>query len=261
MSLHTTDQLGRTINLPQPPQRIISLVPSITELIYDLGLVEQLVGRTKFCVHPKTELKSITNIGGTKTVHFDRVAALAPDLIIANKEENQQEQVEQLIEAGYPVWVSAMDNFSDSLEMIAALGKVLDKSTEADEIVRRSRELMDTFIAKNTQKVAYLIWRKPYMTIGNDTYIHDMLAHLGYENIYKDQTRYPSFTLEELKERAPEAIFLSSEPFPFKEKHIEELQEIFPDIPILLVDGEAFSWYGTRFLKTYEYLQRLQQKL
>lgn len=257
MSLQTIDQLGRTINISHPPQKIVSLVPSITELIYDLGLGKQLVGRTKFCVHPKIELKSITNIGGTKTINLERIAALEPDLIIANKEENQQEQIEQLIEAGYPVWVSAMDNFSDSLMMITALGRVVGKPEKAKQIVMDSQRLMDTFKTSCIQKVAYLIWRDPYMTIGNDTYIHDMLARLGYKNVYGDQTRYPIFTLEELKKRAPEIIFLSSEPFPFKEKHISELQEVFPNTRILLVDGEAFSWYGTRFLKTYEYLQQL----
>ena len=244
------DQLGREISLPHPPKRIISLVPSITELLYDLGLYENIVGRTKFCVHPKEALRPIPKIGGTKNVHFDRVAALNPDLIIANKEENDKTQVEQLSQH-FPVWISDIANFAEAMEMIQQLGVILDKKDIANKIAEDSVLLLENIKPKKSLRAAYLIWQKPYMTIGHDTYIHDMLKHMGYENIFGEQTRYPSFSLEELKERKPEIILLSSEPFPFKQKHIDELKVTFPNTSIQLVDGEAFSWYGTRFLKVF----------
>ncbi len=245
------DQLGRKVILPHPPKRIISLVPSITELLYDLGLFENIVGRTKFCVHPKEALRAIPKIGGTKNVNFDRVLALQPDLIIANKEENDKSQIEQLSQH-FPVWISDIANFGEAMEMIDYLGGIVGKQAEADKIVKDSNALLEQLKPSKIQRAAYLIWQKPYMTIGKDTYIHDMLGHAGYENIFGEQTRYPSFTLEELEARQPEVMLLSSEPFPFKQKHIDALQLTFPDIPIQLVDGEAFSWYGTRFLKTFK---------
>ena len=251
------DQLGRTITLPHPPKRIISLVPSITELLYDLGLFEQLIGRTKFCVHPKEELKAIPKIGGTKNVNIDRVIALQPDLIIANKEENDKSQIEQLSQH-FPVWISDIANFTAAMEMIDALGIIVAKEIAAQQIIKDSTHLLQQLKTQKKRKAAYLIWQKPYMTIGQDTYIHDMLQHAGYENVFGEQNRYPSFTLEALKNRQPAIILLSSEPFPFKQKHMEELALIFPNTPIQLVDGEAFSWYGTRFLKTFDYLQHLQ---
>lgn len=244
------DQLGRKISLPHPPKRIVSLVPSITELLYDLGLFENIVGRTKFCVHPKEALQAIPKIGGTKNVNVDRVVALKPDLIIANKEENDKSQVEELSQY-FPVWISDIAHFGNAIEMIKSLGILLDKEAIADKIVNDSKALLRKIKPTKSQRVAYLIWQKPYMTIGHDTYIHDMLKHTGYENIFGDQTRYPSFTLAELKDRRPELILLSSEPFPFKQKHIDELKLSFPNTPIQLVDGEAFSWYGTRFLKVF----------
>lgn len=251
------DQLGRKVIIAHPPKRIISLVPSITELLYDLELFENIVGRTKFCVHPKEVLRAVPKIGGTKNVNIDRVATLKPDLIIANKEENQREQIEELSQH-FPVWISNISTFEEAMEMINALGIALDKEMEANKIVHDSTKLMAKLRPVKKQKAVYLIWQKPYMTIGKDTYIHDMLSHVGFDNVFGEQTRYPSFTLTELEERRPETILLSSEPFPFKQKHIDELKLIFPNTDIQLVDGEAFSWYGTRFLKTLDYLTNLQ---
>ncbi len=250
MSNIYSDQLGRKIILDSPPKRIVSLVPSITELLYDLGLFENIVGRTKFCVHPKEALRTIPKIGGTKNVNFDRVAALKPDLIIANKEENDKSQIEQLSQY-FPVWISDIANFADAMELIQQLGLVLSKEDVANKIINDSKTLLQSIKQEKKVRAAYLIWQKPYMTIGYDTYIHDMLKHTGYENVFGEQARYPSFTLAELNDRKPEIILLSSEPFPFKQKHIKELKLTFPNIPIQLVDGEAFSWYGTRFLKVF----------
>lgn len=256
MSNEHIDQLGRNVIVNHPPKRIVSLVPSITELLYDLGLFENIVGRTKFCIHPKEPLKAIAKIGGTKNVNFDRVAALQPDLIIANKEENQQEQIEQLSQH-FPVWISDISTFSEAMDMINSLGSIFDKAVVAKFIIAQSTNQLKVLTPKNSRKAAYLIWKKPYMTIGNDTYIHDMLKHCGFENVFGEQTRYPIFTLAELKARQPDILLLSSEPFPFKQQHINELKIEFPNTIIELVDGEAFSWYGTRFLKTFDYLVSL----
>ncbi len=252
------DQIGRNLNVNETPRRIISLVPSITELLVDIGLKAQIVGRTKFCVYPKEALKAIPIIGGTKTIHLDRIKQLYPDLIIANKEENQKDQIEALAEK-YPVWISDVPNFDAALDMIAGLGKVLRQETACHQIIQQSKALQSSLFPLNRQRAAYLIWRNPYMTIGKDTYIHDLLSVNGFENVFGEQTRYPTITIEELKAAHPDIILLSSEPFPFKEKHIQELAEHFPDIPIQLVDGEVFSWYGTRFIKKIEYLRGLSK--
>ena len=225
-------------------------------LLIDLGLEQSLVGRTKFCVHPKSLRQSVSIVGGTKQIHFDRIAALKPDLIIANKEENDKGQIEQLAKA-YPVWISDIPNFEAALDMIKRLGSILRKEAQSSRIVEQSRERLATLNNTQAKKVAYLIWRNPYMTIGQDTYIHDMLRLTGFDNIYGEYTRYPTFTITDLQKRQPEMLLLSSEPFPFKQKHIAELATDFPTIPIVLVDGEAFSWYGTRFLKTFDYLKNL----
>lgn len=251
-----TDQLGRTITLPHSPKRIISLVPSITELLCDLGLLDNIVGRTKFCVHPIETLKVIPKIGGTKNIHFDRVVKLQPDLIIANKEENDKTQIIQL-SRHFPVWVSDIANFGDAMDMIESIGVLVGKKSKANKIITKSKTLLQQLTPQKKQRVAYLIWQKPYMTIGGDTFIHDMLGHIGFENIFGKHTRYPPFTLSELKAKQPDIILLSSEPFPFKQKHLDELREVFPNTPIQLVDGEAFSWYGTRFLKRFDYFQSL----
>lgn len=248
------DQIKRNVNVNETPQRIISLVPSITELLYDLGLIGQIVGRTKFCIHPKKALKPIPIVGGTKQVHLDRIEQLRPDLIIVNKEENQKEQVEALAEK-YPVWISDVPNFDSALDMIEGLGKVLRKEAACSQFIQQSKALQLSLSTEKRRKAAYLIWRNPYMTIGKDTYIHDLLRLTGFENVFGQETRYPIVTLEEMKAKHLDIILLSSEPFPFKEKHIAELAVHFPNIPIQLVDGEAFSWYGTRFIKTIEYLK------
>lgn len=242
------DQLDRVLNFSSSPKRIISLVPSITELVWDLGMEKELVGRTKFCIHPKGAVEDIAVVGGTKNLHFDRIASLNPDLIIVNKEENDKEQVEKLIE-NHPVFVSDVPTFGHSLDLITRLGELFNKKEIAMGLVQKLYGTMRNLKVETTQKAAYLIWQKPYMTIGNDTYIHDMLRRLGYENIFKHKTRYPETTIDEIKALQPGVILLSSEPFPFKSKHIAEFQKHFPNTTIKVVNGELFSWYGTRLLK------------
>ncbi|MEM1124500.1 MAG: helical backbone metal receptor [Bacteroidota bacterium] len=251
-----SDQIGRTVHTPELPKRIISLVPSITELLVDLGLTNRLVGRTKFCVHPEGIVRSIPKVGGTKRVAFEKIAALQPDLIIANQEENDEGQIKQLM-VHFPVWVSQVPTFAAGLEMVQSVGQLTQTVEKANNIIERSSVAWQQLYAEPSMKTAYLIWQKPYMTIGNDTYIHDVLRQLGFLNVFSEATRYPTFTLSDLQQRQPQLILLSSEPFPFKQQHLDTLQLAFPNTSVRLVDGEAFSWYGTRFLKTANYLREL----
>lgn len=253
-----TDQMGNTITLGETPKRIVSLVPSQTELLFDLGLDEQIVGVTRFCVHPEGKKKEKKNVGGTKQVDFDRVEALKPDLIIGNKEENQQEQIEEL-QKHYPVWMSDIKTLDDSLEMMRLLGELTGTTQKAQSIIIQVRKDFEAFESKLERplKTAYFIWKKPYMAVGGDTFINDMLKRCGMVNVFAPDTRYPKVDIEELKQLCPEIILLSSEPYPFKDRHIAELHTELPNAIIKLVDGELFSWYGSRLLHSAKYFDEL----
>ncbi|ANE49849.1 iron ABC transporter [Flavisolibacter tropicus] len=258
-----TDQLNRTVTLPATPKRIISLVPSQTELLYDLELKEQVVGITKFCIHPKEWFRTKTRIGGTKTLHLDKIRELHPDLIIANKEENVQEQIEALAKE-FPVWISDVNNLPEALEMIEQIGLITNKKERAEDLSKRIESAFFNFKPQTSNlklNTCYLIWKDPYMTVGGDTFIHNILSLAGLENIYGSKQRYPEITIAELQTLNCDLLLLSSEPYPFKQKHIEELQAQLPHTKILLVDGEAFSWYGSRLLHTPAHLQQLQEEI
>ncbi|XZF12486.1 helical backbone metal receptor [Chitinophagaceae bacterium MMS25-I14] len=256
-----TDMLGRMVDIAFPPLRIVSLVPSQTELLYDLGLDAAVVGITKFCVHPESWFRSKQRVGGTKQVHYDIIAALKPDLILANKEENTQEIVETLAKT-YPVWVSDIHDLNGALEMIYHVGQLTGKETEAR---KTSHEIISGFNglpkAKTAKRIAYLIWRNPWMTVGYDTFISNMITTIGWENVFAGKARYPEISLEELAAATPDIILLSSEPYPFKEKHIEEIRTVLPHAVIMLVDGEMFSWYGSRLKLAAGYFDILIKKV
>jgi len=251
-----SDQLNRKINLVAVPRRIVSLVPSQTELLVDLGLKELLEGITKFCVHPEDLKSEIAVVGGTKKVHFDKIAALKPHLIICNKEENTLEMI-SVLEKLAPVWVSDIATIDDCLEMIQRLGALLNVSEKAEEIISKiisEKEDFRKFIAnKPSRKVGYLIWKNPYMAAGKDTFIHSLLKENNFQNIITE-TRYPEVTLEQLKEA--ELILLSSEPYPFKEKDVLELREKV-NTDVQRVNGEHFSWYGSRLQMAFRYFKTL----
>ncbi|MDR6526189.1 ABC-type Fe3+-hydroxamate transport system substrate-binding protein [Chryseobacterium rhizosphaerae] len=233
--------------------KIVSLVPSITEALFDLGLTEkEIIGRTKFCIHPQDKVKNVTIIGGTKNINIDKIKALQPDLILANKEENIKEQVEALM-AEFKVIVTNVETIEDNYYLLKNLGKILNKEERAQLFNLKIYDILNQSKLENKVKAAYLIWKNPYMTVGSDTFIHKILSEIGFENIFKDKTRYPEITPEDLAEA--DVIMLSSEPFPFKEKHIEELKTVYPDKKIMIVDGEAFSWYGTHIAKCEHYFK------
>jgi ABC-type Fe3+-hydroxamate transport system substrate-binding protein len=253
-----TDQLNRTIRLENfPPKRIVSLVPSQTELLFDLGLENEVVGITKFCIHPTEWFKTKQRVGGTKTAKLDMIDALNPDVIIANKEENEQQQIEALCEK-YPVYISNIFNLNDALNMIQDVGKITNTSQKANAIANKiSLDFSQLNPLRQTKRCAYLIWKNPYMACGTNTFVNDMLQRVGCINVLEG--RYPECTIEELKEKNPEVVLLSSEPYPFKEEHILELQHHLPNSTILLVDGELFSWYGSRLLHAPKYFEELKK--
>lgn len=253
-----TDQLNRTIELTETPRRIVSLVPSQTELLYDLGLESEVVGITKFCVHPQQWFREKARIGGTKNINLENVAALQPDLIIANKEENVQEQVAALARQ-FPVWVSDVNTLTDAYSMIESIGFITGKAVEANSIVKRIQaQFSQLQTTRYKPQTAYLIWKDPYMTVGGDTFIHHMLEAAGFANRFAHGQRYPAITIEDLQKSKCQCLLLSSEPYPFQQKHIDELALLLPDTDIRLVDGEMFSWYGSRLLQAPAYFLRLQ---
>ncbi len=313
--LSSTDQLGRIISISGKPQRIISLVPSQTELLFDLGLEKEVAGITKFCVHPAEWLRNKTIIGGTKTVKLEVIHKLRPDLIIANKEENVQAQVEELAKH-YPIWVSEVNTLANALHMISELGRITSTNEKATIIIKEieqrfneleiikarskepgiskkelkkespiegGKENQDNLIERfspnaglpfigsaltpsdskpaTNNSTAYLIWKDPYMTAGGDTFINDMLQYCGLSNAFSLLSRYPVISIDQLQTSHLQFLLLSSEPYPFSSKHIEELQQQLPATKIKLVDGEMFSWYGSRLLQSPMYFKELMELL
>ncbi|HEV7350681.1 helical backbone metal receptor [Telluribacter sp.] len=265
-----TDQTGYEIGLDGLPLRIVSLVPSQTELLFDLGLNEEVVGVTTYCLHPEPKIRTKTKVGGTKNPDIDLIHSLKPTLIIGNKEENTREVVE-LLRDEYPVWLSDVNNLAEATSMIRSLGEIVGKEPTANWIADKINERFLIFSGELAERgaarpagppqVAYFIWRKPWMVAGGGTFIHSMLEAAGYLNVFADTPRYPTFSQEELRRYAPNQVLLSTEPYPFKQKHLAELREIFPKATIRLVDGELFSWYGSRLLRTPDYLRQLRALL
>lgn len=244
-----------------PPQKIISLVPSQTELLSYFDLDEKVIGITKFCVHPKEWFKCKTRVGGTKNVNIDLIKKLQPDLIIANKEENEREQIEELAK-DFNVWVTEIINLEDALLMISDIGELTGKESGASTLITRIKTNFSQIETTNNKlQTAYLIWKNPYMTIGGDTFINDMMKYCGLKNIFLDKKRYPEITLQELSTNNCQLLLLSSEPYPFKQKHLDELQKYLPDKKIILVNGEMFSWYGSRLLLAPQYFKNLLNSL
>lgn len=250
-----TDDLQREIVLDELPQRIISLVPSITQTICDLGRADKLVGRTKFCIEPETALAHVPVVGGTKKVDVDKILSLRPDIILCNKEENTTEIYNALIR-DVPVWVSDVIRLEDNERMISQLGAITGAHQKAEEINIRIRSGLEAVIGKMAgKKVLYLIWKDPYMTVGSDTFIHHVLQHLGFNNVAGAFSRYPEFEPLGNGFDNPDYVLLSSEPYPFSQKHVAEWEAFFPEAKVLTVDGAFFSWYGSKMLGAADYFK------
>ncbi len=264
-TMNFTDQLNRNIEIPAwPPRRIVSLVPSQTELLADLGLDDEVVGITKFCVHPEKWFREKSRVGGTKTLNFEKIKNLNPDLIIGNKEENERVQIEELAEY-FPVWLSDVRTLEDAYDMMERAGELVGKTAEAKNLIEKISTSFAAHRVPSTvnrpPSTVYFIWRKPYMAAGSDTFIDEMLRVAGFENVFSHKKRYPEISLDELAKAKPEVILLSSEPYPFAEKHFESFREVCPQAKVQLVDGEMFSWYGSRLLRSAAYFQKLRETL
>ncbi len=256
--LSFADQTNRVVHLPSLPERIVSLVPSQTELLFDLGLDEEVTGITRFCIHPAKWYATKPRVGGTKDLKLSHIDNLNPDLIIANKEENTKTQIEALA-LRYPVWISDVSNLTSAYSMIKTLGIITGKAARAAGMIETIKNQFQQLSAPvKTKRTVYLIWQNPLMTVGGDTFIHSMLCVAGFDNLFAAKDRYPEVTPEELKLLQPEVILLSSEPFPFREKHIAYFRAIVPNAAIYLVNGEYFSWYGSRLQYTPAYFTALR---
>lgn len=262
------DQLNKELILEDYPQRIISLVPSQTELLVDLGLEENIVGITKFCIHPKHLLSDKTIVGGTKKVNYKKIRSLQPDLIIGNKEENTEEMIKELDEIA-PVYISNIITLEDSLQFITDIGHLCNKKKESKQLIQKINTALKDFTEfvknKPVRKVAYFIWNKPWMVVGSNNYINEILKLNKLENIFGNaQSRYPDVYVEYFydlsPELKPELILLPSEPYPFNKEDVKKLKK-HVDCTIILVDGEMFSWYGSRILKAFEYFKKFRLSL
>ncbi len=255
-----TDQMGRVLTAPVTPQRVVSLVPSQTELLFDLGLDQQVAGVTRYCLYPQRARQQSVDVGGTKRPRLQTIQELKPDLIIGNKEENDQASIEQLA-TEFPVWMSDIYSLNDALSMVCAVGDMMGAGQASAAMAQEIRQGWDALPDANAASVAYLIWKKPYMACGNNTFIQAVLQTLGFHNVFDQQPRYPEVSVDDLKAAAPNWVFLSSEPFPFTQVHVDELAVLLPRSQIILVDGEMFSWYGSRLLLAPAYFSSLLSRL
>ncbi|MFY7840850.1 MAG: ABC transporter substrate-binding protein [Lacibacter sp.] len=262
------DQTGKLVFIPSPPLRIVSLVPSLTELLYSLQLENEVVGITKFCVHPENWYSTKKRVGGTKNVDIAQVRSLQPNLVIASKEENVKEQVEA-IEPFCPVYCSDIANLNTAYEAIEHIAILSNRTLYAQQLVLQIKKgFAQITAAIQKLRCIYLIWNNPYMSAGGDTFINEMLTAAGFENALQEQQRYPVLALEEIAELNVDIVFFSSEPFPFKQQHLDAFtiswQQRMPQakMPLLnIVDGEFFSWYGSRLLYAPAYFKKIRESL
>ena len=260
MSHVFTDQLNERMVLDDIPRRIVSLVPSQTEFLFDIGAGDQITGVTRFCVHPEEARRDKVIVGGTKNYNLERIRELKPDLIIGNKEENVKEFVEML-RREFPVWMSDVKTLEGALSMMQELGRITGHELPARRIVSDIRQAFNQFKKLPASRTLYFIWKNPYMVAGADTFIDHILNRIGLKNAASDLSRYPVLSVDQIKALHPDLILLSSEPYPFKEQDREELQRICPAARIIQVDGEIFTWYGSRLRKGPAYYSRLMEMI
>ena len=245
-------------NYLSTPTRIISLVPSLTEYLYSIGLTHEVVGITKFCLHPDGWFRTKPRVGGTKQIHFEIIDELKPDLIIANKEENNKEDIEKLA-LSYNVLLTDINSYKEALHELKNIGQVVGKTKEAEKIIQNIICRFDDLEFSERYKALYLIWQEPFMSVGRYTFISSVLEKAGFINVLNSEDRYPVLSIEKINQLRPEFVILSSEPFPFTEKHIKSLQPLLPYSKIILADGEMFSWYGSRMQLMPDYFRKFRK--
>ena len=259
-ALSVQDQTGKFVLLPSPAVRIVSLVPSQTEFLAAIDLENEVVGITKFCVHPADWFQRKNRVGGTKNVNIERVRLLQPDLVIAGKEENMKDQVDQI--ANFcPVYTSNVTCYDDALQMIVDIGILTGKAKAALKLKHTIQTAFEKVIFKQHYTALYLIWREPWMAAGNDTFIHSMLERAGFLNVLHNEPRYPTITNEQIIALNPQVVLLSSEPYPFKEQHQAVIEALLPHAKVILANGELFSWYGSRMQFAPDYFLKLREQL
>lgn len=260
------DAIGQRHSRAQGEVRIVSLVPSLTELVFDLGLGQHLVGRTGFCVHPRERLRDVPKVGGTKDVDLERVRALRPTHLIVNIDENEKPTVDALRADVPAILVTHPVEVEDNLEVYRLFGHVFSCESRAQPLARAlETALADVRAARFVPaRVLYLIWRRPWMTVGAQTYIARMLATVGLEAVSPPSgQRYPEVDLERFGPDRFDAVLLSSEPYRFTEAHARELEAdpVLGGRPVETIDGEMTSWYGSRAIAGLRYLAAFRRAL
>lgn len=290
MRVGVFDDMRRKIILPQPLQRIVSLVPSDTETLFDLGVGDRVVGRTRYCVEPAAQVSDVQVVGGTKDIDVDQIMSLSPDLVLANQEENSRANLEALAERGARVFVSFPKRFNDAIAHVARLARFVGASERAKDIVREGYARLDDSRQGEPISVFVPIWREPLMTFSDNTYSHDLLARCGAQNVFADRERqyplkadlgersplpadqvanrdrrYPRIQESEIIERAPELILLPDEPHEFSEADKSYFAGL--DTPaaregrIHFVDGKDLFWPGSRSVAARDRLRALIDEL
>jgi len=256
------DLLNKDFRLSNIPKRIVSTVPSQTELLFDMGLDKNIVGITQFCVLPVEKTKTKEKVGGTKKLNIEKIKSLKPDLIIAGKEENEKEQINKL-KKNFPVWISDVDSFDSALRMINDVALITEKKQKGDEIIAKIQSEYLKFKKQNYKRYnsLYFIWRTPYMVAGGDTFISDIMNKAGFDNTAKHLNRYPVLDATNKSTMEPEIILLCSEPYRFGDKHKSEFKELYPNAEVILTDGQMFTWYGSRMIHAFEYFNYLHKQI
>ena len=267
-NIDITDDLGIPVRLDHLPARIVSLVPSLTETLFTLGAGERLVGVTDYCIHPAEAVRDIPHVGGTKDPSIARILELTPDLVIANAEENEKNDVEQL-RNHTTVFVTHPSTVAGAIKTVQDLGAMTGTVDKAGRFAEACRHTLDSLAGqtpRTTHRTACLIWRNPWMAAGPATYMSDLIRTAGFENIFiKREPRYPKTTIDALVSANPDVILLPNEPYPFGEAEKDEIFDRFASAAgtpsILLVEGTYFAWFGSRTLDALEYLKKLKETL
>ena len=248
-----------------PPRRVVSLCPSVTETVHALGAWDRLVGRTRYCVHPRGLVQAVPHVNGTKSPDLERLYELRPDLVVAVKEENRREDIEHIAASAVPLLLLDPNSVQQAADCARELGDALDCTIEGELLARRIERaaLAASAVTPARPGVVYLIWSDPLMAVGGGTFIHSMLEAGGMTDLLGGRARYPELSAEDLAALDPDAVLLSSEPFPFKERHRAELADAtgLPLERFVLVDGELLSWHGSRTVRGLEYAVGLAEQL
>lgn len=242
--------------LDKKPQRIVSLVPSVTETLLDIGVVP--VGRTSFCIEPKDKVTNIPRVGGTKTLNINRIAKLNPDLIIANTEENTKEQIETLQSMNFHVWLTFPVTMQDVLEMLIEMGQLCSSKEAIEKKMDDFRLFLETPLPQTQLKVLILIWKDPWMAVGKKTYTDELLQFSGAVNVCA-KPRYPIITPEVVQGWQPDVILLPTEPYAFQEKDQKIWSKLCPKATVTFFCGEDLFWSGFRTPKAAAELSKLIQ--